>query len=31
VYPVRENAGYIEAYLQVDAKDEFEKQYWKGM
>ena len=31
VYPVRENAGYIEAYLQVDAKDEFEKQYWKGI
>ncbi|KAF6000832.1 hypothetical protein CCYA_CCYA18G4491 [Cyanidiococcus yangmingshanensis] len=31
VFPVRENAGYIEAYLQVDAREDFEKQYWRGI
>ncbi|KAK4537564.1 hypothetical protein CDCA_CDCA13G3589 [Cyanidium caldarium] len=31
VYPVREQAGFIEAYLQVDARDEFEKNYWRGI
>ena len=31
VYPVRENAGYIEALINVDAREDFEKDYWFGL
>jgi nitrite reductase/ring-hydroxylating ferredoxin subunit len=31
VYPVRENAGTIEALLDVDARKDFEKEYWQGI
>lgn len=31
VYPVRENGGYIEALLDVDARKDFEKDYWVGI
>eukprot|EP00172_Hildenbrandia_rubra_P000096 Plantae.Rhodophyta-Hildenbrandia_rubra.ctg10437.p1 GENE.Plantae.Rhodophyta-Hildenbrandia_rubra.ctg10437~~Plantae.Rhodophyta-Hildenbrandia_rubra.ctg10437.p1 ORF type:complete len:218 (+),score=45.34 Plantae.Rhodophyta-Hildenbrandia_rubra.ctg10437:56-655(+) len=31
VYPVRENAGYIEALINVDARKDFEKDYWFGL
>jgi len=28
---VRESGGYVEVLLDVDAKTEFEKKYWKGV
>ncbi|KAK1862672.1 hypothetical protein I4F81_005240 [Pyropia yezoensis] len=31
VFPVRENAGYIEALLDVDAVKAFEANYWAGL
>jgi len=31
VYPVRQNGGDIEALLNVDAKGDYEKDYWKGL
>mmetsp|Transcript_18396 Transcript_18396/g.38501 ORF Transcript_18396/g.38501 Transcript_18396/m.38501 type:complete len:192 (-) Transcript_18396:1229-1804(-) len=31
VYSVRENAGFIEALIDVDSKDDYEKNYWRGL
>lgn len=31
VYAVRENAGTIEALLDVEAREDYEKDYWKGI
>ncbi len=31
VYPVRQNGGDIEALLNVDAKNDFESDYWAGL
>lgn len=31
VFPVRENAGRIEALLNVDARSDYEKPYWTGI
>lgn len=31
VYPVRDNGGFIEALLDVDARADFEKDYWVGI
>jgi len=31
VYPVREAGGFIEALLDVDAKEDYEKNYWRGL
>lgn len=31
VYAVRENGGVIEALLNIEARDDFEKNYWKGI
>lgn len=31
VFPVRETNGFIEAYLNVQAREDFEQSYWKGI
>lgn len=30
-YQVRSSGGNLQAYVQVNAKAQFEKQYWKGV
>lgn len=31
VFPVRENGGVIEALLDVDARKDYEQDYWQGL
>ena len=31
VYPVRENSGQIEALLDIEARQDYEKDYWSGL